>query len=96
MSPSCCGIRGLRRLRIGNSEVGLTGVDATMEFLYGEGWSPEGEDLGKTFVQRLREMGNYIPADQEPLYAPALIELFREFYHANAAGNTDARRGRRR
>ncbi len=91
MSPSCCGIRGLRRLRIGNIEVGLTDVDATMEFLYVEGWSPEDEHLGKTFVQQLRKAGNYIPPDQEPLYAPALIELFRDFYKANAAGGADSR-----
>lgn len=94
MSPSCCGIRGLRRLRIGNSDVGLTGLDASMEFLYNQGWSPENEDLGKTFVQRLRETGNYIPSDQESLYVPVLTELFREFYVASFSSSADTSRRR--
>ncbi len=95
MSPGCCAIRGLRRLRIGEREVGLTSVDATLEYLYIEGWSPEDEGLGETFVQQLRKAGNYIPTDQESLYAPVLIELFREFCNANAASSADARRRRR-
>ncbi len=78
-------MRGLRRIRIRGIEVGLTAVDATLELLCTEGWSPKDEDLGKTFVQRLREAGNYIPADEESLYAPVLTGLFREFYETNAA-----------
>lgn len=94
MSPSCCGIRELRRLRIGQSEVGLTSVDATLEYLYIEGWSPEDKGLGETFVQRLREAGNNIPRYQETLYAPVLVDLFREFYEANTAGSRQNNSGK--
>lgn len=94
MSPGCCAIRGLRRLRIGESEVGVTSVDATLEYLYIEGWSPEDKGLGETFVQRLREAGNYIPPDQETLYAPVLVDLFREFYEANTAGSRQDNSGK--
>ncbi len=94
MSPGCCGIRGLRRVRIGDSEVGLTDVDAALEYLYIEGWSPADKDLGEVFVQRLREVGNYIPPGQEPLYAPVLVDLFRQFYEANAAGNPQHKSGK--
>lgn len=94
MSPSCCGIRGIKRLRIGESEVGLTSMDATLEYLYIEGWSPEDKGLGETFVQRLREAGNYIPPNQEILYVPVLVDLFREFYEVNTAGNAPDRSGK--
>ncbi len=94
MSSGCCGFRGLRRLRIGESEVGLTGVDANLEYLYIEGWSPADKDLGETFVQRLREAGNYIPPAAEPLYVSVLVDLFREFYEANAAGNPQDKSGK--
>ncbi len=93
MSPGCCAVRGLRKLRIGKSEVGLTGVDATLEYLYIEGWSPEDKDLGETFIQRLREAGNYIPPAQGPVYAPVLVDLFREFYEANAGGSRQDKSG---
>ena len=95
MSPSCCGMRSVRRLRIGNIEVGLTGVDSAMELLYLEGWSPDDEDLGKTLLQQLREGGNYIPANEESQYAPVLIELFRKFYLASVASNAQDERGRK-
>lgn len=89
MSPSCCGIRGLRRIRIGNVEVGLTGFDTVMEALLMEGYSPEDNHLGRTFVQRLRESGNYIPPDQESLYVPVVTELFRKFYRGKASSSAD-------
>lgn len=92
MSPSCCGIRGLRRIRVGGVEIGLTGVDQTMETLFIEGFSSDDERLGKTFVERLREAGNYIPVTQEGLYAPVLIELFRTFCKAKIVGTADRRR----
>ncbi len=94
MSPGCCAIRGLRRLRIGESEVGITSVDATLEYLYIEGWSPEDKGLGETFIQRLREAGNYIPPAAEPLYAPVLVDLFREFCEANTAGKPQGESGK--
>ncbi len=94
MNPSCCGMRKLRRLRIGEIEVGLTDVDATLEYLFIEGWSPDDKGLGETFVQRLREAGNYIPSNEETLYAPVLVDLFREFYQANAAGNLQNKSGK--
>ena len=95
MSSGCCGIRGLRQLRIGETEVGLTAVDATLESLYIQGWSPEDNDLGEVFVERLREAENYIPPEQEPLYVPVLVDLFRQFYEANAAGNPQQKSGKR-
>ncbi len=95
MNRSCCGIRGVRLLRVGDVEVGLTGVDAAMKLLYVEGWSPDDEDLGRTFVQQLRDAGNYIPANQESLYFPVLVELFRNFYEDNATNRALAGSGRR-
>ncbi len=95
MSSGCCGIRGLRQVRVGDSEVGLTGVDAALESLYIEGWSPEDQELGEVFVDRLREAENYIPPGQEPLYVAALVDLFRQFYEANTAGNPQQKSDKR-
>ena len=92
--PACCGAGGLRMVRVGDNVVGLTGLDAILEYLYIESWSPEDKGLGETFVQRLREAGNYIPPDQETLYAPVLVDLFREFYEANTAGNPQDESGK--
>lgn len=95
MSPSCCGMRGVRRIRVGNFDVGLTGLDSALAALYTEGWLPEDEDLGKSLVQQLREAGNYIPASDESLYASVLVELFREFYQASAGSSAEAKAGRK-
>lgn len=95
MSPSCCGMRGVRRVRVGDFDVGITGLDSALETLYVEGWLPEDEELGKTLVQQLREAGNYIPPRDEPLYAPVLVELFREFYLASIRHSTQAKRGQK-
>ncbi len=81
--PGCCGIKGLRMVRIGNDMVGLTGVNAILESLYIEGWSPDDEGLGQSVVARLREAGNYITPSGESAYGEALRDLFREFYKAN-------------
>lgn len=81
--PGCCGIKGLRMIRVGNNVVGLTGVDAILEALYIEGWAPDDEGLGQSVVSRLREAGNYITASEESTHGEALRGLFREFYEAN-------------
>jgi hypothetical protein len=70
-------------IRVGNNVVGLTGVNAILEALYIEGWSPDDEDLGQSAVERLREAGNYITPNGESAYGEALRDLFREFYEAN-------------
>jgi hypothetical protein len=81
--PGCCGVTGLRMIRVGDNVVGLTGVNAILEALYIEGWSPDDEVLAKSIVTRLREAGNYITPREEGNYGEALRRLFREFYEAN-------------
>ena len=60
----CCEVKDLRKIRVGDDVVGLTGVNMILRTLYVEGRSAEDADLGKTFVERLRKLGNYIPADE--------------------------------
>lgn len=82
--PACCGIKGLRKIKVGNVVVGLTGVDAILEALLVEGWSPDKEGLGQTIIVRLREGGNYIERNVEDAYSEALRALFADFYEANS------------
>ncbi len=82
----CCGIKGLRKVQIGSTTVGLTGVNAILEALYIEGWSPGDEGLSQSIVERLRQAGNYIAPGEESAYGESLRGLFREFYDANEAG----------
>jgi hypothetical protein len=84
--PGCCGITGLRMVRVGNTTVGLTGVNAILEALYIEGWSPDDEGLSENIVERLRQAGNYITKNEEGTYGAALRDLFREFYEVNSVG----------
>ncbi len=81
--PACCGMKGLTMVRVGNNVVGLTGVNAILEALYIEGWSPDDEGFGQNIVARLRAAGNYITPTEESAYADVLRDLFREFYEAN-------------
>ncbi len=80
---ACCGMKGLRMIRVGNNVVGLTGVNAILEALYIEGWSPDDEGLSQNIVARLRAADNYITPSEESTYGEALQDLFREFYEAN-------------
>ncbi len=75
-------------VRVGDNDVGFTGLDPILEYLYIEGWSPEEDGLGQTIIARLREVGNQITPSDESTYREALQDVFREFYEANVDTGT--------
>lgn len=79
MSPRCCGSGPLRLVRVGTTDVGLSGLDTVLEQIYLEGWSPGEPGLEEVLVGAARAAGNYIPHGQERAYGAALAELFRQF-----------------
>jgi hypothetical protein len=84
MSPGCCGMRGVRIIEVAGEKVGLTGVDATLERFYLEGWSPGDPGLEAALVEALRDAGNYITPSVEFAYQAALRDLYQKFYAVNA------------
>lgn len=87
MSRGCCGGRAVRLVRVGPSEVGLTGVDQVLNYLYLEGWSPGDAGLAEALVEAARQAGNYVPSRHEAAYGAALAELFRQFCAAQTASH---------
>ncbi len=85
--PACCGVKGLRKIKVGNVVVGLTGLDAILKALLDEGCSPDKEGLGHMIIVRLRAGGNYIERSVEGAYSEVLRALFAEFYEANTRPN---------
>lgn len=85
MNQGCCGGGAVRLIRIGDTKVGLTGLDAILERFYLEGWSPGDTGLEAALVEACREAGNYILPPEGPAYAAALGELYRQFCAVNAA-----------
>jgi len=84
MSPKCCGIGSVRIIEVAGDKVGLTGLDATLERFYLEGWSPGDSGLEAALVQALREAGNYITPSMEAAYQAALGDLYQKFFAANS------------
>jgi hypothetical protein len=85
MSPGCCG-GGVRIIEVAGDKVGLTGLDATLERFYLEGWSPGDASLEAALVEALRQAGNYITPSMEPAYAAALGQFYQKFFAANSPG----------
>lgn len=85
MSHGCCGGGAVRLVGVGDTEVGLAGVDVILELFYVEGWSPGEAGLKDALLEALQTAGNYIPPGQEAAYAAALTELFRRYCAARTA-----------
>jgi hypothetical protein len=83
MSPGCCG-GSVRIIEVAGDKVGLTGLDATLERFYLEGWSPGDPGLEAALVQALRDAGNYITPSMEAAYQAALGDLYQKFAAANS------------
>jgi len=83
MSPGCCG-GGVRIIEVAGDKVGLTGLDATLERFYLEGWSPGDPGLEAALVEALRDAGNYITPSMEAAYKAALGDLYQKFVAANS------------
>ena len=83
MKQGCCG--GVWVVRLGDSKVGLSGVDRILERFYLQGWLPEDANLGNALLRPLGETGNHIRPTEGPAYAGALGELYHQFCAANAA-----------
>ena len=83
MSPGCCG-GGVRIIEVAGDKVGLTGLDATLERFYLEGWSPGDAGLEAALVQALRDAGNHITPSMEAAYQATLGDLYQKFVAANS------------
>jgi hypothetical protein len=84
MSPGCCGVKGIRMIKVAGDNVGLTGLDATLERFHLEGWFPGDPGLEAALVEALRDAGNYITPSVEYAYQAALRDLYQKFYAAKA------------
>jgi len=82
MTGGCCPPKGLRKIRVGNFVVGVTGLDALLEDTLGRGWRPGQEGLREALVQGLRAAGNYIASGTEGAYGEALAELYRQYFNS--------------
>lgn len=90
-SGCCCGssIPGLRKITLPDGDqVGLIGLDAVMEALYGEGRLPD-DATGLEMICRLREK-NYISSSPsaQSLYQRALVREYRRFCERKASAGT--------
>jgi len=98
MAPRCCPVKGLRLIRVGDSKVGLTGLDQTLAEIYSQGWLPEQAGLKEALVERLRAAGNYITPASEAAYGDALAELYRKHFEEtkrrSPAGASQGRGGK--
>lgn len=83
----CCGVGGLRTIKIGGQKVGVTGLDAVLERFWLEGREPGEPDLEKALVAALREAGNYITPPEQPAYEQALGVLYNQFWALNPAAS---------
>lgn len=79
MAPRCCGMKGVRIIRVGNSKAGVTGLDQILEETHRQGWRPEQEGLKQTLVEALRAAGNYVSPSSEGAYGDSLADLYREY-----------------
>ncbi|HZO99245.1 MAG TPA: hypothetical protein VFD30_03025 [Terriglobia bacterium] len=77
-------MKGVRIIEVAGEKVGLTGLDATLERFYLEGWSPGDPGLEAALVEALRDAGNYITPSVEDAYQAALRDLYQKFYGVNA------------
>jgi hypothetical protein len=63
--PACCAVRGVRIIRVGKVQVGLTGLGRVFESLCSEGRSPDDEGAMDQALLRLQAAGNYIAPGTE-------------------------------
>ena len=89
----CCKPKGLRKIRVGNSMAGVTGLDELVEEACRQGWSSEQRGLGAFLIAGLRAAGNYIAASEEAAYAEALVTLYREHHRAAQVAGAAAQGG---
>jgi hypothetical protein len=78
-------MRGVRIVDVGGVKVGLSGLNTIFERLYVEGWEAADSGFKEALIAALRQAGNYITHSDEPAYATAIGELYRQFCAANAA-----------
>jgi len=87
MERACCPPKGIRRIRVGDFEAGVTGLDQALEEARREGRLPADRDLGPHLVAILRRAGNYIPQSEESVYAEALVRLYADFVAEKKQGS---------
>jgi hypothetical protein len=78
VAQRCCGSHRVRRIKVGNTYAGITGLDELFQALRREGWRPEQEGLKARVIDGLRKAGNYIAAGYEDIYAETLLALYRK------------------
>lgn len=93
MSPACCAPKGLRKIRVGDTVVGVTGLDAVLAEAVADGLNPESAGTGVALLQRLREAGNYVEPGLEAEYVRALMGIYREHLATrhHEAGNPEGK-----
>lgn len=67
-----------KRIRLGDQQVGIIGLDEAFEELAQSHGSLSDEEIGLALVQRLKKR-NYIPKSAEAEYSEALLREFRRF-----------------
>jgi small redox-active disulfide protein 2 len=86
----------VRKVRIGNFVVGLTGLDEVFATAARDARAPGDAALGSALVAALRAEGNYIPQNESALYAEALVHHYGDFLAAQkiAGGESAPASGR--
>jgi small redox-active disulfide protein 2 len=80
MSPACCSPKGLRKIKVGDTVAGVTGLDELLETAFERGWQPEQPGLADHLVAGLRAAGNYVDRGSEPAYRETLLTIYRDFF----------------
>ena len=80
MSPACCSPKGLRKIKVGDTVAGVTGLDELLESAFERGWQPDQPELAEHLVAGLRAAGNYVDRGSESAYGETLLSLYREFF----------------
>jgi hypothetical protein len=74
----CCSGR-IQRLRVGDMDVGMTGLSEIFERFAREGRLPDLPETRHQLVKAAQQAGNYITATWEDRYASALREAYARF-----------------
>lgn len=92
MSPACCPPKGLRKIKVGDTVAGVTGLDGLLESTFEQGWQPDQPGLAEHLVAGLRAAGNYVDRGSESAYGETLLSLYREFFQKKREGSSSATR----
>lgn len=76
-----------RRIIVGDSPAGFSGIDELFTELYQQGHQPGEQGLGESIVERLRQE-NYIPRSARAEYAAAFLREYGAFVADKNAGTT--------